>query len=254
MQLSYDYTMARAFAGMIADNRRANSPTFLANEAVGFGLGLFRKYGAERYARKAVENQCVITDSAGTYTAGSIVVTVNGTAITQTYDTDKNTALTALAAAIAAGVSVVSSCAYSSSNHTITIQTRNTSLTVSVNITGITGTMTISSVTNTSLDSATNFVGVTVHDHAREQAADGTVQAEANEALAIMQEGTIYVQCEETVTADDPVYVRVMADGAKLVGMFGKTSTAGQTVALTNCRFNMGGTTTNPAKLVINHP
>ena len=41
---------------------------------------------------------CVSTDNAGTYTAGSIKVTVNGVLYTQTYNTDKNTTLTALAA------------------------------------------------------------------------------------------------------------------------------------------------------------
>jgi hypothetical protein len=254
MQTSYDFSMARSFAGAKAGIGDDYVITKLAREAVGTGVGVFKVYGSETQARKAVENQTVITDSAGTYTAGSIVVTVNGTVITQTYDTDKNTTLTALAAAIAAGVANVLACTYSSSAHTITITTRNTTLVVTVNITGITGTMTISSVTNTSLDSATNFLGVTVHDHAREQSLTGAVEYLANDAMSVMEKGAIFVQCEETVTADDAVYVRVMTDGAKLVGMFGKTSTAGQTVALTNCRFDLGGSTTVPAKLVINRP
>jgi hypothetical protein len=253
MQLSYDFGMARAFAGMKADLIDDYCISKQVREAVGMGLGLFKMYGYENMGRKAVENQVVVTDSAGTYTAGSIVFTVNGTAITQTYSTDKDTTLTALAAAILAGVANVSSCVYSNSGHTITIQTRNTSLTVVTNITGITGTMTLSQA-NTSLDSATTLYGVTVHDGAREQASDGTVQYLTNEIAFVMEKGAIYVQCEEAVTADDAVYVRTMADGAKLVGMFGKTSTAGQTVALTTCRFATSGSTTIPAKLIINKP
>jgi hypothetical protein len=125
---------------------------------------------------------------------------------------------------------------------------------VSVNITGITGTMTISSTTVTSIDSATNFLGVTVADGAREQSSTGVVQLDATECGSVLTNGALYVQCEEAVTADDAVYVRTMADGAKLAGMFGKTSVSGKTVALTNCRFSESGSTTVPAKLVINNP
>jgi hypothetical protein len=94
-----------------------------------------------------------ITDSAGTYTAGSIVVTVNGTVITQTYDTDKNTTLTALAAAIAA-LSTVASAVYNSGVHTIVITPETgVLLSISVTLTGITGTMTMT-ITATATESA----------------------------------------------------------------------------------------------------
>jgi hypothetical protein len=255
MQTSYEFGFPRAINGMLADSRSNTCVSKQMVVATGFGLGVFKQYASDQQARLPVENQCVITDSAGTFTAGSIVTTVNGTAITTNFGTDKDTTMTAHAAAIAAGVANVSSCAYSAGSHTITIQTRNTALVVTVSVAGVTGTMTISSVTNTSLDAATNFLGVTVFDTAREQAyLTGVTQLAATECGSIITNGAIYVQCEETVTSDDAVYVRTMADGAKLAGMFGKTSVSGKTVALTNCRFAEGGGTTQQAKLVINNP
>lgn len=83
-----------------------------------------------------------ITDNAGTWTAGSAKVTVNGTEVTQAFDTDKNTSMTALAAKIAA-LAPVDTAPYSSGDHTI-IMTPNAGylLAVSWVLTGITGTMT----------------------------------------------------------------------------------------------------------------
>ena len=254
MQTTYNLGPGNPFAGMLSGISPARIVTRLATTVVNFGRGIFKQYGYQEQGRLPVESQCVITDDGGTFTAGNIVTTVNGTAITTAFGTDKNTTMTAHAAAIAAGVSAVSSCAYSAGAHTITIQTRNTSLVVSCNVSGITGTMTISSTVNTSLDSATTFVGVACHDHAREQSSTGVAQYAANEAMSVLMDGEVYVTVEETVTADDAVYVRTMTNGAKLAGMFGKTSTSGETVALTNCRFTRGGTTTQPALLLISNP
>ena len=85
----------------------------------------------------------IITDNAGVFTAGNIVVTVNGTAVTQAYTTNKDTTLTALAAKIQA-LSSVTTAVYSSVNHTITITPEaNTPISVVTNVTGITGSMTM---------------------------------------------------------------------------------------------------------------
>jgi hypothetical protein len=86
----------------------------------------------------------VITDNAGTYTAGSILVTVNGTVYTQTYSATKAGTLGALATQIAAHAAV-DTCTYDDSGHTITIvpNTGYLILVSSINISGITGTMTM---------------------------------------------------------------------------------------------------------------
>jgi len=94
----------------------------------------------------------IITDNAGTYTAGSILVTINGTIFTQVYSATKAGTLGALAVQIAAHVAV-DTCTYNDGEHTITI-VPNAGYLLSVTditLTGITGTMTmaLSSVTPT---------------------------------------------------------------------------------------------------------
>jgi hypothetical protein len=254
MQMSYSAGPGNVFSGAKMDLGPHGVISLIATIAAAMGRGIFRQYGAQEQGRLPVENQTVITDSAGTFTAGSIATTVNGTVITTNWTSDKNTTMTAHAAAIASGVANVSACTHDTGAHTITIQTRNTNLVVSVSVASVTGTMTISSIVNTSLDAATNFAGVTIHDYAREQATDGTVAYAVNDVMSVMRRGCLAVAVEETVTTDDPVYVRTMADGTKLAGMFGKSSVSGKTVALTNCRFERGGTTTQPAVLFVNLP
>jgi hypothetical protein len=254
MQTSYNYGPGNLFSGVKVDLGPHRVATRQAVAAIDFGRGVFQQYNSQEQGRLPAENQCVILDDAGTFTAGDIVTTVNGTPITTTFGTDKDTTMTAHAAAILAGVADVYACAYSAGSHTITIQTRNTTLVVSTDVSGITGTMTITSYTNTSLDAATNFVGVALHEHEHELNSSGVRQYAANDAMSVMKLGQVAVAVEETVTVDDSVYVRTMADGAKLAGMFGKTSVAGKTVALPNCRFVRGGTTTVPAVLEINNP
>jgi hypothetical protein len=63
-----------------------------------------------------------MTDNAGTYTSGAITGKVNGHAFTAAYDSNKNTTLTALAAAIAAADTTnIASAVYSSGAHTIVV-------------------------------------------------------------------------------------------------------------------------------------
>lgn len=100
--------------------------------------------------------QKVITDDGESYTAGSIVVTVNGTVITQTYDTNKDDTLTALALQIQ-GHADVDTAVYNSGTHTITITPESGSLlATSINISGITGDMdmVLSSVATEDADDA----------------------------------------------------------------------------------------------------
>jgi len=92
----------------------------------------------------------VLTDNGGTFTAGSITVTINGTAVSQTYSTSKDVTLAALAAKIQAQVADVFTCVYNATAHTITIQSLYaTSFTVVYNLTGVTGTLTFTTSTTT---------------------------------------------------------------------------------------------------------
>jgi hypothetical protein len=107
---------------------------------------------------------------------------------------------------------------------------------------------------STSLDTAAMLVGVAVNPGNVEQASN-VVEIAATSAVSVMEEGAIYVIPEETVTADDVVYLRVQDNSTKLVGMFGKSADSGKCVLLSGARWVEGGTgLTTIAKLQLNLP
>lgn len=102
----------------------------------------------------------IITDDAGTWTAGDAVVDVNGTPYTQSFDTDKDTSMTALAAQLQ-GDSNVLTAVYNSTAHTITITPNlGKQLFVESDLSGITGTMTFSIATTAQYTDWATGVGV----------------------------------------------------------------------------------------------
>jgi hypothetical protein len=108
-----------------------------------------------QFAVSSVLAPKIVTDSAGTFTAGSIVATVNGVAVTQAFSTDKDTTMTALAAQLQAR-SDIATAAYSSVAHTITVTPEaNTPLSLAVSVTGITGTMTVAISVGTEMETYT---------------------------------------------------------------------------------------------------
>jgi hypothetical protein len=253
-QTSYTQTFVKGFEGMLADSRENLISTLQAAVAIKPGRGVVKMYGVENQCRLPVANQAVLTDDAGTFTAGSIAVTVNGTVITQAWGTDKNTTMTALAAAIQAGVTGVYSAVYSSGSHTITLKARNIAVTAVADLSGVTGTMALMPSVSTSLDTAAMLVGVAVNPGAIEQVSN-VVEIAATAAVSVLEEGAIYVIPEETVTADDVVYLRVQDNSTKLVGMFGKSADSGKCVLLSGARWVEGGTgLSTVAKLQLNLP
>jgi len=183
------------------------------------------------------------------------VTTVNGVAITTNWATNKDTTMTAHAAAILAGITDALSCVHSTSGHTITLIMKNTHLaTVVTSVAGITGNMTITSTTITSTDVAASVRGIALNPGNLVQASDGTVQYAVNDAVSVLAQGAAYVLPEETVTTDDPVYVRMVVNSTKLPGMFGKSSDSGKCLLLPGARWLRGGTTSLCAVLSINLP
>jgi hypothetical protein len=92
--------------------------------------------------------------------------------------------------------------------------------------------------------------GVAVKDETRKS---GTGYS-ANEAVRVMTRGRIYVQVEETVATDDPVYVRHTANGGNTtLGIFRNDDDSGN-AELFPGKFVRGGTTTVPAVLEVNFP
>jgi hypothetical protein len=110
----------------------------------------------------AINDTVVVQDDAGTWVAGSLKITVNGTEYTQSWVTSKDASLTALALQIAAN-SEVTSATYSSTAHTITIvPATGKSLYVVVTTSGISGgstvTFTVSKKVGVSLIAGNRFL------------------------------------------------------------------------------------------------
>lgn len=95
-----------------------------------------------RFAVGSRKGTKILTDNAGSFTAGTIKTTVNGTLVSTAFGVDKDTTLTAHAAAIQALTSVVTA-VYNAGAHTITI-TPDTGYMLGIvpDTTLITGTMT----------------------------------------------------------------------------------------------------------------
>lgn len=107
-----------------------------------------------------IQGTKTLTDDAGTYTAGDITVTVNGTDVVESFSVDKDTTLTALAASIQALASV-STAVYSSVAHTIVITpATGYVLGIVADLTAITGsmTMTLSATATEAITDALNNI------------------------------------------------------------------------------------------------
>jgi len=159
---TYPTSAPLGIPGAPADMGAQLKESMIAQEGILGGMGLVRELDMDNECRLPLANICTITDSAGTYTAGAIVVTVNGFTATAAYDTNKDTTMTALAAAIQA-LNSVETAVYTAGSHTIVITAvANEALTVSVDITGITGNMTI---TSTLYSCTETLIGLSAWQH-----------------------------------------------------------------------------------------
>jgi hypothetical protein len=264
MQTSVNINQAKAIVGMLADLSKNYVVSKNAiDEAIPYGRGVVKALGIDSVCRLPKNNQLVITDDAGTFTAGSIVTTIvhgadsTSTVITTAFITDKDTSMTAHAAAILAALSDGYSCAYvGGSTHTITLLMKSEDIvSSSTSVTGITGNMTISSEVVSCADTAADLLGVAVMDHNREQQlVTGTTQYAIGEPVNVLKNGAVYVYSEEAVTPDDTVYYRIVTNSTKIRGMFGKSSDSSKCVALTGVKFADTITAAGIVKLVLNLP
>jgi hypothetical protein len=216
-QTNYSQDMAPAVAGLQVDGRHDKhvvSPA--AEEVVPFGLVVVRKSDDFGIGRLPGANQVVVTEDAGTYTAGDIVVTINGQTITEAFDTDKATTLGNLATTLAA-LGFVTSAVYSAPTLTI-IATADVYLSVAVDVSGITGTMTISGYAHTSSDPVLGLSlrEVKSYGDARNRANDTAVCTLAGDALAANDTitGTVNGVAIATVTyaTSEAVTLQLLAD------------------------------------------
>lgn len=229
------------------------------------GRGVVKYYGNPNLCRLPAQNQCVILDSGGTFTAGSIATAVTiskpgeasgtTTTITTAWGSDKDTTMAAHAAAILAGVSGVSACAYvGASTHTITITSLNDSISgVATSVASVTGTMTITSYTYTSTDTAAGISGFAINSNCAEQV-DSVVEYTDTETVNVLIEGCVLAYADEAVTSDGTLYMRTLTSSAKLPGMFCVTNTSGGTVATSGIRVESNTSGAGIIKLNFNLP
>jgi hypothetical protein len=152
-QTDYSREMPNAVAGLQVDGRHDNFvASAAAEEVIRFGLMTVRKSDSAAICRLPGANVVVVTDDGGTWTAGDVVVTINGQSVTTSFTTNKATSMAAVATALQA-LGFVSTAVYTGGSDIITITaTSDVYLAVSVSVAGITGTMTISGYTYTSND------------------------------------------------------------------------------------------------------
>lgn len=251
-QTAYPINQPIAFSGLRADIRDITVLTGQAIEEIALGRGVVKVYGSDYQVRLPKTNKSVITDDAGTFTAGSIVSIVNGVTVTTAWASDKNTTMTAHAAAIAALASVLSA-VHSTTGHTITVISKNDDLVITTSVAGVTGTMTISSIVVSTNDS--DLMGISLADSAREQAlVTGVASYKATEAVSVVTVGALYVLVDVAVTADDTVYCRATVNGTKLPGMFGNVSDSGKCFAVTGAKFRTSADAGAFAVLDISRP
>lgn len=159
-QISYTRDMPVAVAGMQVDGRHDNFvASAAAEEVMPFGCLGVRKAADAQVCRLPGANVVVVTDDAGTWTAGDVVVTINGQTVTVSFSADKATSMAAIATALQA-LAFVTTAAYVANDITITADA-DVYLSVAFNVAGITGTMTISGYVHTSTDSV---IGLTTRD------------------------------------------------------------------------------------------
>ncbi len=204
-QTDYSQEMPVAVAGLQVDGRHDNHVvSAAAEETVRFGLAVVKKSDDFNIGRLPGANQVVITDDGGTWTAGNLVTTINGQAVTTAFTTDKATSMAAHATALQA-LGFVSTATYVGGSNTITIvATADVYLAVSTDVSGITGTMTISGYTHTSSD---DILGLSTREvksygDARNRVNDTAVATLSGDTLAANDtiDGTINGVAIGTVT------------------------------------------------------
>jgi hypothetical protein len=73
------------------------------------------------------------------------------------------------------------------------------------------------------------------------------IKADANEPVSVLREGDVWVQPEDTVAKGGPVYFRVIAPGAEVLGSLRSDADGGNAVRLPGAYWYSDGTSSTPA-------
>jgi hypothetical protein len=231
MQTNYGFDMDVAFAGMPVDAASNEfAQTKLALESLDFGKAAMRA-DVSTYpngVRTARRNLATAVFSADLVTSNSVAGSVNGVALTATvFATDHATTMAAIgakvvAALLALGITAVATVG-GASNRTLTIAATDGSVLLAsfvVTLGGSQATVTLSNVTS---DTVAQFAGVLLHTSQPPRTSDGLPGYAANDAVACLRQGRIWVPITANVSEGEDAYVD-FASGSE--GKFTNVSTA----------------------------
>ena len=229
----------------------------IASKPIPYGRFVVQSRLFDTVCRLPRSNKVVMTDDAGTFTAGSITtVLVHGnlvnyiedaqasttTTVTTNWISNKNATMTAHAAAIAAAMSDCYSCTYSSSAHTITyigdsedIITATTTPTASGAYDSLAAVVDVISTA----DLITDVLGLSFISHNIQQAITTSVAMyQDTEAVNICRRGSIYVYAPEIVLpSSTPIYIRTIKSSTNYAGYVNVTSDGSNQVTLAKGKF-----------------
>lgn len=258
-QLSYNFLMNVGSAGELYDIGFNNVLTPVsAIEQIPIGLGVAKVIGSDYQVRLPHVNVSTSVVSTALITGNSTVATVNGIALAPVVYATSNTAtLAAIAAAIAAQPNIGS--AVSNGTDTITV-TASQGFAVTVSLVTTLGASQPTWTTTASTQDI--FYGVALYIQNKmnllgPQGSNGGAPYFVGDPVSTLTRGRVWVNVENTVSSDTPVYWRVNPTLANpQVGGFRSDSDGGNAILLpsTQVRWILGATAGNLAVLDINQP
>jgi len=160
-QTSFTDEFVKGVAGAKVNSRRDDFVMSRTTQDVTpFGVAVTNVIGSPDKCRLPIANGTVITDDAGTWTAGDVVVVINGVTVTTTFSTNKATSMALIATALQA-LDFVSTAVYSDPTITIVGEDNVNIVVSSFDVTDITGNMTLTSIVATFTDTV---IGLAVRD------------------------------------------------------------------------------------------
>lgn len=214
-----------AIAGMV-EGYHNDFESAIAKEDIDFGSPVFGFVGSENKCYGPHLDKATLTLSADLVALNVYTVTINGTAVTGTYDTSHAATMTALITAIKSDTTLAAagiSAAAGSSNRVIVV-----SAPAGLDLFTVTGAVTLGDTqADVTVVYGTNgkFLGVAafVQNGGKDFGA-GTACWKNGMSVSILRDGRLYVPAESTVADKDPAYVSGLG-GAGTLGKFTDVAT-----------------------------
>jgi len=258
-QLEYNFLMNVGSAGELYDIGYNNVLTPVsAIEEIPVGLGTAKVIGSDYEVRLPHMNVGTVVASVPLVASNSTIATVNGVALAPVvYATSNAATLAAIAAAIAAADGIGS--ATSNGTDTITVIAEQG---LPVLVTLVTTAGSGQPTWTTTYSSQDIFYGVALYIQNKmnllgPQGSNGAAPYYVGDPVSTLTRGRVWVQVEDTVTSDSPVYWRVKPTVSNpQVGGFRADSDTGNAILIpsTQVRWILGATAGNLAVLDINQP